>query len=234
MSLYSLCSQQRYIKYLPWISRDLEVENQYPWKAVSFLGVDATLTWRLSPVAIFPSAAAGPSGITLLTWRNSSGSSPPIIVKPKPMLLFWSDVDKKLPFSWVGSRVNNAFSVIKTNKQKLDKSHWSYRNNEFNRVGSKASRCLQVSGELSGWSFRRTCRILLCHLKILDIVGVVWKKRTVLLYRDLDGFERVSVVQVPSEPHCQWGNSSNWIYLRRIGERFLQEDDLGSLRRRKT
>lgn len=76
--------------------------------------------WGL-PVAIFPSAAAGPSGITLLTCRNSSGSSPPIIVKPKPMLLFWSDVDKKLPFSWVGSRVNSGFSVKDTYTCKLPK-----------------------------------------------------------------------------------------------------------------
>lgn len=33
-----------------------------------------------------------------------------MMVNPKPMLLFWSDVDKKLPFSCVGSRVNSGFS----------------------------------------------------------------------------------------------------------------------------
>lgn len=68
------------------------------------------------PVAIFASAAAGPSGMTLLTCRNSSGSSPPMMVKPKPMLLFCSAVDRKLPFSWVGSRVNRGFSAKDTSK----------------------------------------------------------------------------------------------------------------------
>lgn len=63
------------------------------------------------PVSIFPSCAAGPSGITLFTCRNSSGSSPPMIVKPNPMLLFCRAVDRKVPFSWVGSLVNNGFSV---------------------------------------------------------------------------------------------------------------------------
>lgn len=67
-------------------------------------------------MAIFASAAAGPSGMTLLTCRNSSGSSPPMMVKPKPMLLFCSAVDRKLPFSWVGSRVNRGFSAKDTNK----------------------------------------------------------------------------------------------------------------------
>ncbi|KAF3854678.1 hypothetical protein F7725_022733 [Dissostichus mawsoni] len=54
--------------------------------------------------------AAGPSGITLFTCRNSSGSSPPMIVKPNPMLLFCRAVDRKFPFSWVGSLVNRGFS----------------------------------------------------------------------------------------------------------------------------
>lgn len=62
------------------------------------------------PVSIFPSCAAGPSGMTLLTCRNSSGSSPPMMVKPNPMLLFWRAVDKKEPFSCVGSSVNGGFS----------------------------------------------------------------------------------------------------------------------------
>lgn len=63
------------------------------------------------PVSIFPSWAAGPSGITLFTCRNSSGSSPPMMVNPKPMLLFCKAVDRKLPFSWVGSLVNSGFSA---------------------------------------------------------------------------------------------------------------------------
>lgn len=63
------------------------------------------------PVAIFLSCAAGPSGMTLLTCRNSSGSSPPMIVKPNPMLLLCRAVDRKLPFSCVGSRVNRGFSA---------------------------------------------------------------------------------------------------------------------------
>lgn len=65
-------------------------------------------------MAIFASAAAGPSGMTLFTCRNSSGSSPPMMVKPKPMLLFCSAVDRKLPFSWVGSRVNGGLSAEDT------------------------------------------------------------------------------------------------------------------------
>ncbi|TNN21636.1 hypothetical protein EYF80_068253 [Liparis tanakae] len=72
---------------------------------------------RGSPVSIFPSAAAGPSWMTLFTWRNSSGSSPPMMVKPKPMLLFWSAVDRKLPLSCVGSRVKSGFSVEETQEQ---------------------------------------------------------------------------------------------------------------------
>lgn len=62
-------------------------------------------------MSIFPSWAAGPSGITLFTCRNSSGSSPPMMVNPKPMLLFCRAVDRKLPFSWVGSLVNSGFSA---------------------------------------------------------------------------------------------------------------------------
>lgn len=63
------------------------------------------------PVSIFPSCAAGPSGMTLFTWRNSSGSSPPMIVNPKPMLLFLRVVLRNVPFSWDASRVKSGFST---------------------------------------------------------------------------------------------------------------------------
>lgn len=36
------------------------------------------------PEAILLSCAAGPSGSTFFTWRNSSGRSPPMMVNPKP------------------------------------------------------------------------------------------------------------------------------------------------------
>lgn len=62
-------------------------------------------------MAILASAAAGPSGMTLFTCRNSSGSSPPMMVKPKPMALFCRAVDRKEPFSWAGSRVKAGFSA---------------------------------------------------------------------------------------------------------------------------
>lgn len=89
---------------------EIRVFMRYVFFFLYFLNESQVVFASGLPVAIFPSAAAGPSGMTLLTWRNSSGSSPPIIVKPKPMLLFWRDVDKKLPFSCVGSRVNSGFS----------------------------------------------------------------------------------------------------------------------------
>jgi len=62
------------------------------------------------PGAILPSCAAGPSFNTFFTWRNSSGLSPPIIVKPKPIVLFFSDVRISAPMSWDGSLVKRDFS----------------------------------------------------------------------------------------------------------------------------
>lgn len=67
---------------------------------------------RTLPVSIFPSCAAGPSGITLFTCRNSSGSSPPMMVNPKPMWLFFRVVLRKVPFSWDASRVKSGFSTL--------------------------------------------------------------------------------------------------------------------------
>lgn len=64
------------------------------------------------PVSIFPSCAAGPSGITLFTCRNSSGSSPPMMVNPKPMLLFLRVVLRNVPFNWDASRVKSGFSTL--------------------------------------------------------------------------------------------------------------------------
>lgn len=60
---------------------------------------------RLLPEAILLSCAAGPSGRTFLTWRNSSGRSPPMMVNPKPWGLFLRDVFRIEPCSWDGSRV---------------------------------------------------------------------------------------------------------------------------------
>ena len=57
------------------------------------------------PVSIFPSRAAGPSRTRLLICRNSSGSSPPTTVNPKPLRLFFSLVLMKVPFSSAGLRV---------------------------------------------------------------------------------------------------------------------------------
>lgn len=57
------------------------------------------------PVSIFPSRAAGPSRTRLLICRNSSGSSPPTTVNPKPRRLFFSLVLMKVPFSSAGLRV---------------------------------------------------------------------------------------------------------------------------------
>lgn len=67
---------------------------------------------RSLPVSIFPSCAAGPSGITLFTCRNSSGSSPPMMVNPKPMLLFFRVVLRNVPFNWDASRVKSGFSTL--------------------------------------------------------------------------------------------------------------------------
>lgn len=66
-------------------------------------------TWL--PGAIFPSCAAGPSFSTCFTCRNSSGLSPPMMVKPNPIALFFSDARTRTPFSWDGSRVKWDFSM---------------------------------------------------------------------------------------------------------------------------
>lgn len=84
-----------------------------------------------APVSILPSTAAGPSSTRLLICRNSSGSSPPTTVKPKPRRLFFSLVLIKVPFSSAGFRVKNgfppaeqsSFSCFSTNIQ-LAKSQW--------------------------------------------------------------------------------------------------------------
>lgn len=61
------------------------------------------------PVSILPSKAAGPSNMRLLICKNSSGSSPPTTVKPKPRLLFSSLVLIKVPLSSAGFLVKNGF-----------------------------------------------------------------------------------------------------------------------------
>lgn len=58
------------------------------------------------PEAILLSCAAGPSLSTFFTWRNSSGRSPPMMVKPKPWGLFFRVVRRIAPCNWDGSRVN--------------------------------------------------------------------------------------------------------------------------------
>ena len=49
---------------------------------------------------------AGPSFRTFLTWRNSSGRSPPMMVKPKPPGLFLRAACSRVPRRAPGSRVN--------------------------------------------------------------------------------------------------------------------------------
>lgn len=76
------------------------------------------------PVSILPSSAAGPSRTRLLICRNSSGSSPPTTVKPKPRRLFFSLVLMKLPFSSERFRVKKGFppehtKTISRQKDKL-------------------------------------------------------------------------------------------------------------------
>lgn len=61
------------------------------------------------PVSILPSKAAGPSNMRLLICKNSSGSSPPTTVKPKPRLLFSSLVLINVPLSSAGFLVKNGF-----------------------------------------------------------------------------------------------------------------------------
>lgn len=61
------------------------------------------------PVSILPSKAAGPSNMRLLICKNSSGSSPPTTVNPKPRLLFSSLVLINVPLSSAGSLVKNGF-----------------------------------------------------------------------------------------------------------------------------
>lgn len=76
----------------------LLIRQQYKWREV------------ISPGAILPSCAAGPSFSTFFTCRNSSGLSPPIIVNPNPIVLFFKDVRIRAPNNWDGSRVKIDFT----------------------------------------------------------------------------------------------------------------------------
>lgn len=78
--------------------------------------------------------------MTLFTCRNSSGSSPPMMVKPKPMVLFCSAVDRKLPFSWVGSRVNACFSAKDTERENQWRSETRAEGDAFKPVQGGARR----------------------------------------------------------------------------------------------
>ncbi len=71
-----------------------------------------------APVSILPSTAAGPSSTRLLICRNSSGSSPPTTVKPKPRRLFFSFVLMKVPFSSAGFLVKKGFPPAEHQKNK--------------------------------------------------------------------------------------------------------------------
>lgn len=74
-----------------------------------------------APVSILPSTAAGPSSTRLLICRNSSGSSPPTTVKPKPRRLFFNFVLMKVPFSSAGFLVKKGFPPA---EQWRNDSHW--------------------------------------------------------------------------------------------------------------
>lgn len=77
------------------------------------------------PDEILPSCAAGPSFNTFFTCRNSSGLSPPIIVNPNPIVLFFSDVRISVPINWDGSRVKKGFACS------------AHKENAFRHVYSK-------------------------------------------------------------------------------------------------
>lgn len=82
-----------------WLINIHKISNKLPQKLMYRSRVDL-------PEAILLSCAAGPSLRTFFTWRNSSGRSPPMMVKPKPWGLFFRVVRKIAPCSWDGSRVN--------------------------------------------------------------------------------------------------------------------------------
>lgn len=107
--LFSHCSAQMFHKPENIsFSEDVDGVIQPPAPQAVFSKVPQEIevyrnnTW---PGAILPSCAAGPSFNTFFTWRNSSGLSPPMIVKPNPMVLFFKDVLISAPVSWDGSRV---------------------------------------------------------------------------------------------------------------------------------
>jgi len=79
------------------------------WKQRPRVASGRHYTTTSAPVSILPSTAAGPSSTRLLICRNSSGSSPPTTVKPKPRRLFFSLVLMKVPVSSAGFRVKNGF-----------------------------------------------------------------------------------------------------------------------------
>ena len=87
-----------------------------------------------APVSILPSTAAGPSSTRLLICRNSSGSSPPTTVKPKPRRLFFSFVLMKVPLSSAGFLVKKGFPPAecrRNNSKPCVQSHilhWTFLN----------------------------------------------------------------------------------------------------------
>lgn len=105
------------------------------------------------------------------------------------MLLFWSDVDKKLPFSWVGSRVNSGFSTEDKNKQ-IKSNAFLYRTycNHWDDLKADEGQCSQGGGRGKayllryGCSHRKTGRVWLQQQKdqtwtkvVLKDAGVVQK-----------------------------------------------------------
>lgn len=89
-----------WIKLITWQPINIhKISNKLSQNLINISRVDL-------PEAILLSCAAGPSLRTFFTWRNSSGRSPPMMVKPNPWGLFFRVVRKIAPCSWDGSRVN--------------------------------------------------------------------------------------------------------------------------------
>lgn len=112
-----------------------------------------------APVSILPSTAAGPSNTRLLIWRNSSGSSPPTTVKPKPRWLFFSFVLMKVPLSSAGFLVKKGFPPAQQRRICLKQLFFKWLSssskflnllvqsapNSTNRTNTVKERCLRLA-----------------------------------------------------------------------------------------
>lgn len=119
-----------------------------------------------APVSILPSTAAGPSSTRLLICRNSSGSSPPTTVKPKPRRLFFSFVLMKVPFSSAGFLVKKGFPPAQHQRQKQLLPLFPFTYSTFSY-----QKCLLQHGQLGQFNVCLITHLICMHLVVIADVN---------------------------------------------------------------